>query len=75
MKRIEIHIEGNIGEQWAEWFGGLTLTHPTPAETVLTGSVLDEAALYGLIARLRDLGLNLTTLRSEDIEAEADEHR
>ena len=70
MKRIEIHIEGQIDEKWAEWFGGLTITHPDPAETVLTGAVSDEAALYGLIARLRDLGIKLTSLQSEEIKAE-----
>jgi hypothetical protein len=75
MKRIEIHIEGNISEKWAEWFGGLTITHPAPTETIIAGAVKDEAALYGLIARLRDLGLNLTSLHSEEIQADADEHR
>ena len=68
MQQIEIHIKGNIKEQWSEWFGGLTISHPDPDETILTGTVLDEAALYGIISRLRDLGLKLTSLISEEIK-------
>jgi len=78
MQQIEIHIKGNIKEQWSEWFGGLTISHPDPDETILSGQVRDEAALYGIISRLRDLGLKLTSLRSEEIkenDAETDHCR
>jgi len=68
MLHIEIHFKGHIGKQWSEWFGGLTISHSELDETVLTGLVLDEAALYGIIARLRDLGLKLTSLSSEEIK-------
>jgi hypothetical protein len=67
MQQIEIRIKGHIKKQWSEWFGGLTIDHSIPNETVLTGRVPDEAALYGIISRLRDLGLKLTSLSSEEI--------
>ena len=70
MIQVEIHIKGRIEEQWSEWFGGLAVSHPDPDETILSGQVQDEAALYGIISRLRDLGLKLTSLISEDIQKE-----
>ena len=66
MQRIEIRVKGHINQQWSKWFGDLTISHRAPDETVLTGKVLDQAALYGIISRLRDLGLELTSLRSEE---------
>jgi hypothetical protein len=68
MQRIEIRVRGRINPQWSKWFGGLAISHPAPDETVLSGRVLDQAALYGIISRLRDLGLELTSLNSEDIK-------
>lgn len=59
MEQVEIHIIGQIDEQWSDWFEGLKITHPNCNATVLTGQLRDQAALYGLIARLRDLGLSL----------------
>jgi len=73
MLNIEIRIKGHIQSQWSEWFGGLTISHSGPDETILTGLVKDEAALYGIIARLRDLGLKLTSLSSEEIEENSNE--
>ena len=67
MLAIEIHIKGTINQQWSGWFGGLTIIHSDPDETVLTGLVPDEAALYGIISRLRDLGLKLVSLSSDEI--------
>jgi hypothetical protein len=68
MQQIEIRVKGQINRQWSEWFGGLTISRSDLDETILTGLVLDEAALYGIIARLRDLGLKLTSLSSEEIK-------
>jgi len=68
MQQIEIRIKGEINPQWSEWFGGLTVSHSGSDETILTGRVLDEAALYGIISRLRDLGLKLISLCSEEIK-------
>jgi hypothetical protein len=66
MPKVEIRIKGRIDEQWSEWFNGLTIEHVAPDETVLTGSVTDQPALYGLLAKLRDLGLPLLAVRSDE---------
>jgi hypothetical protein len=68
MLRIEIHIKGRINPQWSEWFAGLSIEHSTPDETILRGALPDQAALYGLISRLRDLGLKLLSVQSEELE-------
>ncbi len=73
MLKIEIHIKGQINERWSEWLGGLTINHSDPAETVLTGVITDQAALYGIISRLRDLGLKLSLVSSEEIEENSHE--
>jgi hypothetical protein len=62
MHQVEIRVKGQIDERWSEWLGGLAVTHTEEGETVLSGTVLDQAALYGLIAKLRDLGLPLAAL-------------
>jgi hypothetical protein len=59
MQRAEIKIEGRLDEKWAEWFEGFDLTYLDTGETLLTGNVPDQAALYGLIAKLRDMGVIL----------------
>jgi hypothetical protein len=73
MQQIEIRVKGQIKEQWSEWFGGLAIRHSAPAETILSGLVPDQAALYGIISRLRDLGLQLTSVSSEEIQEESHE--
>ncbi len=74
MLKIEIHIKGQINEKWSGWFSGLTVSHPDPEETVLAGLLADSSALYGIISRLRDLGLQLTLVSSEEIEEKSHEH-
>ena len=74
MQRVEIRIKGRINEQWSEWLGGLTISHSDPEATVLTGLVADQAALYGIISRLRDLGLELTLVSSEKTKEDSHEH-
>jgi len=74
MQRVEIRVKGRIEEQWSEWLGGLTISHSDPEATVLTGLVRDQAALYGIISRLRDLGLSLSAVSSEETEEDSDEH-
>jgi len=59
MLPVEIRVKGRIDERWSEWLDDLTITHTDQDETVLTGSIVDQAALYGMIAKLRDLGLPL----------------
>jgi len=68
MQKIEIHIKGQINKKWSDWFGGLTISHSKPDEAILTGLVRDQAALYGIISRLRDLGLELTSVNSQKIK-------
>jgi hypothetical protein len=55
----QIRIKGHLGHQWTDWFGGLTITLETNGDTLLTGPVADQAALYGLLRKVRDLGLPL----------------
>ena len=64
MQQIEIRVKGQIDERWSEWLDDLTITHTDQGETVLAGPILDQAALYGLIAKLRDLGLPLLAVNS-----------
>lgn len=64
MQRVEIRIEGHLDQNWAEWLDGFNLAHTEQDETVLTGKVQDQAALYGLIAKLRDLGVKLISVNS-----------
>ena len=62
MQQVEIRVKGQVDERWSDWLDGLTIRHVEPDETVLTGPVADQAALYGLIAKLRDLGLPLSAV-------------
>jgi hypothetical protein len=71
MLQIEIRIKGHINPQWSEWFGGLTIRHSDPDETLIAGLVPDQAALYGVISRVRDLGLKLTSVSSAEVQADA----
>ncbi|MGD8403412.1 MAG: hypothetical protein PVJ21_07110 [Anaerolineales bacterium] len=64
MQRVEIRVEGHLDQTWAEWLDGFILTHTEQDETILTGKVKDQAALYGLIAKLRDLGVKLVSINS-----------
>ena len=58
----EIQLAGHLDQRWAGWFDGLTLTHRSDGTTVLHGSVLDQAALHGLLQKVRDLGLPLVSV-------------
>ena len=62
MEPVEVRIEGHLDPTWAEWLDGFTLTHTEEGETILAGNVKDQTALYGLIAKLRDLGLKLISV-------------
>ena len=65
--QVEIRVKGQIDENWSEWFAGLEIMHTDQDETILTGDVVDQAALYGLLARLRDLGLPLILATSAEV--------
>jgi len=64
MQRVEIRVDGHLDKAWAEWLDGFAFTHTEQNETILTGDVADQAALYGLIAKLRDLGAKLISVNS-----------
>ena len=55
----QIRIEGHLGPQWTDWFGGMTITLEDNGDTLLTGPVVDQAALHGLLRKVRDLGIPL----------------
>lgn len=58
----QIRIKGHLNRQWMDWFGGLTVTLEENGDTLLTGPVVDQAALYGLLRRIRDLGMPLLSV-------------
>ena len=58
----QIRINGHLGHQWTDWFDGLTITLEDNGDTLLTGPVLDQAALHGLLKRVRDLGMPLLSV-------------
>jgi hypothetical protein len=58
----QIRIQGHLGRQWTEWFDGLTITLEGNGDTLLTGLVVDQAALHGLLKKVRDLGLPLLSV-------------
>ena len=51
----EIRIKGHLDKQWADWFNGLTITREENGDTLLTGPIIDQAALHGLLRKVRDL--------------------
>lgn len=65
MRHVEIMVEGRIDSQWSEWLENLAITHPEPDKSVLVGEVIDQAALYGLLNKLRDLSLALISVSVE----------
>jgi len=58
----QIRIECHLDNQWADWFGGLTITLEENGDTLLTGPIADQAALFGLLKKVRDLGMPLVSL-------------
>jgi hypothetical protein len=62
-QNYEIRLKGRLEPRWANWFDGLTLTQQSDGTTVLSGSVIDQAALHGVLGKVRDLGLPLIAVR------------
>jgi hypothetical protein len=60
----QIRIRGHLGSDWSDWFEGLTITLEENGDTLLTGPVADQAALHGLLRRVRDLGIPLLSVQS-----------
>jgi hypothetical protein len=60
--RYEIRLRGHLETRWAAWFDGMTLSHERDGSTVLSGPVVDQAALHGLLQKVRDIGLPLVSV-------------
>ena len=58
----QIRLQGHLGQNWTDWFGDVTITLQDNGETLLTCPVVDQAALYGLLRKVRDLGLPLISV-------------
>ena len=58
----QIRLKGHLSHQWTEWFEGLTITLEEDGNTLLTGPVIDQAALHGLLKKVRDLGMPLISV-------------
>ena len=58
----QIRIKGHLGREWTDWFGGLAITLEDNGETLLTGSVVDQAALHGLLKKVRDIAMPLVSV-------------
>jgi hypothetical protein len=63
-QQYEIRVGGHLGSRWSTWFDGLTLTCENDGTSVIRGFVVDQAALHGLLQKLRDLGITLISLTS-----------
>jgi hypothetical protein len=58
----QIRVESHLGPAWTDWFEGLTITREDNGDTLLTGPVVDQAALFGLLKKVRDLGMPLVSV-------------
>ncbi len=63
-----IRVKGYLDPQWSAWFDGLTITHAPDGDTLLCGPVVDQAALHGVLAKVRDLGLTLIAVHQIESE-------
>jgi hypothetical protein len=63
----QIRIKGHLGPQWADWFEGLAVTREENGDTLLSGPVVDQAVLHGLLRKVRDLGMPLLSVSRVDV--------
>jgi len=66
--RYEIRLAGHLGARWAAWFDGLTVRHESDGTTLVSGPIADQAALHGLLQRVRDLGLPLVSVTRDETD-------
>ena len=64
MSIYEIRVKGHLGGRWSEWFDGLQITNLENGEALLSGEIMDQAELHGVLAKVRDLGLPLVAVTS-----------
>lgn len=63
----ELRVDRHLDDRWAEWFGGLTMTREPDGTTTIRGPVADQAALHGILIKIRDLGMVLLAVRRIDV--------
>ena len=63
----EIKLKGHLSDRWSDWFDGMEFTHQIDGTTTLTGEILDQAALHGLLKKVRDLGLPLISVICKNV--------
>jgi hypothetical protein len=66
--RYEIRLQGHLHSRWAAWFDGMTVTNSRDGTTIIHGPVADQAALHGLLQKVRDLGLPLISVNQVDLD-------
>jgi len=69
MYRYEIRVQGHLDQRWSEWFDGLAITYDGDGNTVLSGPLVDEAALHGVLIKVRDLALPLLAVSRKKTDA------
>jgi hypothetical protein len=67
----QIRVKGHLDARWSDWFDGLSITLETGGDTLLTGPVVDQCALYGLLKKVHDLGLSLISVNPIESKAPA----
>jgi hypothetical protein len=73
--RYELRVRGVLDRHWSGWFEGLEVSSEEPGQTLIAGPVADQAALHGLLARIRDLGLPLLSVQRISSEQEPEEEQ
>ena len=71
--QYEVHVKGRLGPRWTAWFDGLSVTSEDGGITVIRGQVIDQAALHGLLQKLRDIGLPLLSVTQLPLDASTKE--
>ena len=68
VKIFQIRIQGHLSQQWTDWFEGLTITLEEDGNTLVSGPVMDQSALHGILKKIRDLGMPLLSVNSVDLD-------
>src|SRR2546423_3877688 len=71
----EIRLKGQLDHQWTDWFGELAITLQPNGDTLLSGPIVDQAALHGVLRKVRDLGMPLLSITPRDSQSNGDHHK